>query len=84
MILAPLSARAAWAARLNAVTFLDSAKAWALLEALGPEGLSAGGAADWAASGGGFGPSRPRDGARRPWRSTSTESCGGWTRSASA
>jgi len=36
---------------LNAVSFLDSAKAWTLLETLGPDGLSAGVAADWAASG---------------------------------
>lgn len=46
-----LSPRAAWAARLNAVSFVDAAKAWTLIEALGPEGLSAGGAADWAATG---------------------------------
>ncbi|HXT01850.1 MAG TPA: DNA-processing protein DprA [Elusimicrobiota bacterium] len=50
MIQTAPSRRAAWAARLNAVAFLDSAKAWDLLETLGPDGLEKGVAADWAAS----------------------------------
>lgn len=40
--------RAAWAARLNAVPFVDPAKAAALLDALGPDGLPRAGDADWA------------------------------------
>lgn len=43
------SPRAAWAARLNAVPFVDAAKAAVLLDALGPDGLARAGAADWAA-----------------------------------
>ncbi len=44
--------RAAWAARLSAVSFLDAAKARALLDALGPDGLDRAPAADWAAAAG--------------------------------
>jgi DNA processing protein len=45
-------ARAAWAARLSAVPFLNPDKAASLLDALGPDGLERGGDADWAAAGG--------------------------------
>lgn len=52
MIAAPLSPRAAWMARLNSVAFVDCEKAAVLVETLGPEGLSRGGAADWTAASG--------------------------------
>ena len=43
--------RMAWAARLNAIPFVDSTKALALLEHFGPERLAAADAAEWAAVG---------------------------------
>lgn len=52
MIETALSPRAAWLTRLNAVAFVDPAKALALLEALGPAGLAEAGAAEWSAAGG--------------------------------
>lgn len=44
--------RAAWAARLNAVPFVDPAKAEALLDALGPDGLASAGDEEWARASG--------------------------------
>ena len=49
MIAAPRTARSDWAARLNAVPFVDPAKALALLDGLDPEGLAAADDARWAA-----------------------------------
>lgn len=46
------SPRAAWAARLNSVPFVDPEKAGTLLSVLGPEGLPKASDADWAAVGG--------------------------------
>jgi DNA processing protein len=46
------SSRAAWAARLNAIPFVDSAKAWSLLSTLGPGRLESAAVADWAAAAG--------------------------------
>lgn len=46
------SSRAAWAARLNAIPFVDSAKAWALWKALGPERLPGASVPEWAEAGG--------------------------------
>jgi DNA processing protein len=49
---AVFSPRAAWAARLNAVAFVDHEKAAVLLETLGPDGLDAAADADWAVAAG--------------------------------
>ena len=52
MIAAPSAPRAAWTARLNAVAFIDPAKALRLLDAVGPERLAEAGEAEWAAGAG--------------------------------
>lgn len=52
MIETALAPRAAWLARLNAISFVGPERALALLDALGPERLAEAGAAEWGAAGG--------------------------------
>jgi DNA processing protein len=51
LISAALSPRAAWAARLNAVSFMEPVRALKLLTTLGPDGLGRASEAEWAAAG---------------------------------
>jgi DNA processing protein len=50
LIAAVLNPRAAWTARLNAVSFVDPVKAQVLLDGLGPDGLAAADDGQWAAA----------------------------------